>query len=166
MEKERTKLEIRLFLLRLSVMAVTFWLLFGVLFGVTSMKDDSMMPKAAAGDLVLYYRLDKQPEDRSLIVFRKGKKTYVSRVVARGGDRVEIRDDALYLNGSRMMETDIYYPTPAWEGTVEYPLTLEEDEVFVLSDYRERAKDSRYFGPVKRSEIKGTVLAVNRRTEL
>ena len=86
MEKERTKLEIRLFLLRLSVMAVTFWLLFGVLFGVTSMKDDSMMPKAAAGDLVLYYRLDKQPEDRSLIVFRKEKKTYVSRVVARGGE--------------------------------------------------------------------------------
>lgn len=166
MEKEKAKLEIRLFLLRLSVMAVTFWLLFGVLFGVTSMKDDSMMPKAAAGDLVLYYRLEKQIADRSLIVFRKEKETYVSRVVARGGDTVEIREDALYLNGSRMTETGIYYRTPAWEGTVEYPLTLEEDEVFVLGDERERAKDSRYFGPVKRSEIKGTVLAVNRRTEL
>ena len=64
----------------------------------------------------------------------------------------------------RMMETDIYYPTPAWEGTVEYPLTLEEDEVFVLSDYRERAKDSRYFGPVTKKELKGTVITAIRRS--
>lgn len=47
-----------------------------------------------------------------------------------------------------------------------YPVTLAEDEVFVLCDYREGAKDSRYFGPVSKSEIKGKVITIVRRSNL
>ena len=49
---ERDKAEVKYFLLRLGVMMVVFWLLFGVVFGVTAMKDNSMSPKLEAGDLV------------------------------------------------------------------------------------------------------------------
>ena len=42
----------------------------------------------------------------------------------------------------------------------------ENDEVFVLCDYREGAKDSRYFGPVSKSEIKGKVITIVRRSNL
>lgn len=45
-------------------------------------------------------------------------------------------------------------------------MKLGEDEVFLLGDYREGAKDSRYFGPVKRGEIKGIVMTAVRRSEL
>ena len=47
-----------------------------------------------------------------------------------------------------------------------YPLTLAEDEFFVLCDYREGARDSRYFGPVSEGEIKGKVITVVRRSGL
>ena len=45
-------------------------------------------------------------------------------------------------------------------------LTLAEDEFFVLCDYREGARDSRYFGPVSEDEIKGKVITVVRRSGL
>jgi flavin reductase (DIM6/NTAB) family NADH-FMN oxidoreductase RutF len=48
----------------------------------------------------------------------------------------------------------------------EYPLTLESDECFILADQRKGTEDSRFFGPVKRSEIEGTVISVMRRTNL
>lgn len=98
---ERDKAEVKYFLLRLGVMMVVFWLLFGVVFGVTAMKDNSMSPKLEAGDLVLYYRLGKKPKDRSVIVFRRDGRQYIGRVVARGGDTVEVAgEDGLYINGN------------------------------------------------------------------
>ena len=61
---ERDKAEVKYFLVRLGVMLVVFWLLFGVVFGVTAMKDNSMSPKLESGDLLLYYRLGKKLNDR------------------------------------------------------------------------------------------------------
>ena len=58
-------------------MAVTLWVIFGVVFGVMPMKDQSMMPKLAAGDLLLYYRLDRTPGDREVVVFEKEAKGVV-----------------------------------------------------------------------------------------
>ena len=58
------------------------------------------------------------------------------------------------------------FKTPKYEDQVSYPLTLGEDQVFILCDFREGAKDSRYFGAVSQSEIKGKVLAVLRRSSL
>ena len=37
---------------------------------------------------------------------------------------------------------------------------------FVLCDYREGARDSRWFGPVRQSEVKGKVITVVRRSGL
>ena len=144
---ECDKAEVKYFLVRLGVMLVVFWLLFGVVFGVTAMKDNSMSPKLESGDLVLYYRLGKKLNDRSVIVFCKEDRQYVGRIVARGGDTVEVAgEDGLYINGYQVLETDIYYRTPVYDGKVDYPVTLKEDEVFVLCDYREGALDSRYLG--------------------
>ena len=44
------------------------------------------------------------------------------------------------------------------------PLTLADDEYFILCDYREGAKDSRYFGPICGNEIKGKVITLIRRS--
>ena len=124
-----------------------------------------MMPKLAAGDLLLYYRLDRTPGDREVVVFEKEGKTYVGRVVARGGDTVEIRqDELLQINGNAIVENEIYYTTGPYEGGISYPVTLAEDEIFILCDYREGAKDSRYFGPVTKKELKGTVITAIRRS--
>lgn len=163
--KKRQMAEIRAFFLKAAILAVTLWIMFGVVFGITSMKDQSMVPKLAAGDLLLYYRLDHSPKDRDVVVFEKDKKIYVGRVIARGGDTVEIEDGALLqINGNAIVENEIYYLTGPYEGNVKYPVTLAEDELFILCDYREGAKDSRYFGPVTQKELKGIVITAIRRS--
>ena len=49
---------------------------------------------------------------------------------------------------------------------VNYPLSLKKDEVFLLCDYREGGRDSRYFGAVSKKEIKGKVITILRRSDL
>ena len=89
-------------------------------------------------------------------------------MVAKAGDSVDIPEDGgLIINGSQMIETDIFYSTGRREdGMISYPLTLSVNQVFVLGDYREGAEDSRTFGPVNKAEIKGKVITVLRRSGL
>lgn len=159
--------EIRLFLTRLTAMVLLMWVLFGLIFGIYPMKNEDMMPRISSGDLLLYYRLQQSFVSGDVIVLQKDGKRYVGRVAAHGGDTVEITEDAqLSVNGSTVIENDIYYSTPRYESEIAYPVTLAENEVFVLCDYREGAKDSRYFGPVSKSEIKGKVITIVRRSNL
>lgn len=90
----------------------------------------------------------------------------MARVVARGGDTLEITGGTLRVNGSTVFENEIFYSTDAYEGGTTYPLTLEQDEVFLLCDHREGAKDSRWFGPVTTHDVKGKVITVLRRSRL
>ena len=131
------------------------------------MADDDMSPRISAGDLLLYYRLADDYVSGDVMVFRKDGEQYVGRVVARGGDTVEVTEEAtLVVNGSTVLETDIYYSTPRYENGPDYPVTMAEEEYFILCDYREGARDSRYFGPVSRNEVKGKVITVIRRSGL
>lgn len=161
------KEDIAVFFSRLVLLLLLVWILFGLVFGLTPMSDDSMSPRISAGDLMLYYRLDRGFASDDVVVFEKDGQQYTGRIVARGGETVEITDDAqLKVNGSLVLDNDIFYTTPKYDDYVEYPVELAQDEYFVLCDYREGARDSRYFGPVRQSEIKGTVITVIRRSGL
>lgn len=159
--------------LRILLLLVVLWALFFKFIGLVRMPSDEMYPRIDAGDMVLYYRLDTDVRAQDVIVISKSApddeepRLYVLRVVAAHGDTVEISDsDRLVINGSNMVETNIFYPTPRYEGFVDYPLTLGEDECFVLADSRNGGSDSRYFGPVRRDEILGTVITILRRNNL
>lgn len=159
--------EITSFFIKLTWMIVFMVLLFGVFFGVTPMKNNDMSPRISSGDVLLYYRLEKNFHSQDVVVFEKDGKQYVGRIVAKGGDSVEVTDDStLKINNSAVFESDIFYPTPKYGDEVAYPVVLEETQYFILCDYRNGAKDSRYFGAVNQSEIKGKVLAVLRRSSL
>lgn len=159
--------DIASFFTKLIAIAVMLAVLFGVAFGITPMANDDMAPRISAGDLLLYYRLADDWSSGDVMVFEKDGEQYVGRIVARGGDTVEVTEQAtLVVNGSTVLESDIYYTTPKYESDVTYPLTLAQDEFFVLCDYREGARDSRYFGPVKASEVKGKVITVVRRSDI
>ena len=163
----RNRGDVEAFLKRLVGMAVMLWILFGLVFGLAPVRNDDMMPRLSAGDLMLYYRLTQTYHAQDVVVLKKDGVTYTARIVAQGGDKVEITDDAaLKVNDSIVLENDIYYTTPKYDDLVSYPVTLAENEFFVLCDYREGAKDSRYFGPVSRGEIKGKVITVLRRSGL
>ena len=46
-------------------------------------------------------------------MLKRTRVTYTARIVAQGGDKVEITDDAaLKVNDSIVLENDIYYTTP------------------------------------------------------
>ena len=159
--------EVISFLTRLTFLAALLWILFGLVFGIMPMKNDDMIPRISAGDLMLYYRLADNWRAQDVIVFKKNGTPYTGRIIGKGGDTVEITEDAqVVINGSYVAESDIYYSTPRYDSDVPYPVSLAEDELFVLCDYRQGAKDSRYFGPVKLSEVKGKVITVIRRSGL
>ena len=152
------------FMRMLIGLCAVLWVLFAFVIGIKTVPDDDMEPRICAGDIVLYYRLDKRPDIREIIVFEKEESEYIGRVIASGGDKVEITDDSvLMVNGKVVFEENIITGTPPYEGFTEYPLVLSSDERFILSDRREGGKDSRYFGPVRDSEIEGTVIAQYRR---
>lgn len=161
----RNQEEVKSFFLRLCILLIFLWIVFGKLFGILPMHNADMSPRISAGDLMLFFRLENRIHNDDVVVLKKDGTTYTGRIVARGGDAVEITEDSeLKVNGSIVIENDIYYKTPKYEDYVSYPLTLEEDEYFVLCDYREGAKDSRYFGAVRDREILGKVITVIRRS--
>ena len=123
--------------------------------------------------VLFFYRLDKDVQAQDLIVLEKevpsleGRHLFICRVVAVAGDTVEITEDNhLIINGNTVVEPNIFYSTSRYEGYTEYPLTLQEGECFVLADSRNGGTDSRFFGPVSREEIDGTVITIVRRNNL
>ena len=156
---------IQSFLIRLVTFVVLVWVLFGVVFGITPMANADMQPAISAGDLMLYYRMERKLNSDDVVVFKVDGKQYTGRIVAKSGDTVEITSDSqLKVNGSIVVENDIFYSTPQYDTDVTYPLTLGEGEYFILCDSREGAKDSRYFGAVSKKEIKGKVITIIRRS--
>lgn len=159
--------------LRLLLLLAVLWVLFFKIIGLTRMPSADMYPRIDAGDMLLFYRLDRDVRAQDVVVIEKippdntEKMLFVCRVVATAGDTVEISDgERLIINGNTMIEPNIFYPTPRYEGYTEYPITLGEGECFVLADSREGGADSRYFGAVSRDEIVGTVINVLRRNNL
>lgn len=163
----RDKADIRSFFLRLIFLTLFVYVLFFRVFGLSMVPDDDMKPKLSGGDLVLFYRLQKDYKFGDVIVFRKDSERYVSRVIAVSGDTVQVtQEGAVIVNGNTLIEDNIFYATKPYESGIEFPMTLGQDELFVLSDYREGARDSRYFGAVKLSEAEGQVMAAIRRSNL
>ncbi len=155
------------FFSRLLLLVVMVAAVFGLVFGVMPAPNDDMSPRISAGDLLLYYRLTEDFVNGDVVVAQQEGNRYVGRIVARGGDTVEITDQAtLVVNGSTVIESGIYYSTPPYESGVTYPITLAQDELFLLCDYREGAKDSRYYGPVNTQDVLGKVITVVRRSGL
>lgn len=195
-------------LIRLALLCLVLYILLFHLVGITKMPSGDMYPRIDAGDMIVFYRLERNIHAQDIIVFEKPsaaleqsylqnegmhaelsstkawwrraldwlgfkdpadppKTLFVCRVVAGPGDTVEITDkDNLMVNGNNMIESNIFYPTPLYEGFMQYPLTLGDGEYFVLADYRNGGADSRFFGAVRTDEILGTVITIARRNNL
>ena len=157
----------RAFVMELFCVVVIMYVLLGIVFGVAAAPNDDMYPVAASGDLLVYYRLDKDVSSQDIITFKQNGTFFVGRVVGKGGDIIDITDSGnLVVNGHNVVEPNIHTPTYKFEGYVDYPITLGEDECFVLCEKRNGTEDSRYFGRVPKSNIKGTVITVIRRNSL
>ncbi len=99
------------------------------------------------GDIVIINAYNAQLND-----------TIIKRIIAVGGQTVDIdfRTGTVFVDGEALQEDYIREPTFTTGGT-QFPLTLAEDEVFVMGDNRNESTDSRstMLGAVKKDYIQG-----------
>ncbi len=117
----------------------------------------SMIPTLLVGDHLLVnkfiYRFkDPRPGDVIVFKFPQDRKTdFIKRIVAKGGDRVELKETQLYVNGVPMEEPFAFYedgnapPKNRQFG----PVVIPDGSVFVMGDNRDNSFDSRWWGPVE-----------------
>ena len=123
----------------------------------------SMSPTLESGEEILVNRFRYKifsPKQNDLIVFlpngNEKSHYYIKRVIACPGDKVQIKDGVVYVNGKKFDEkvavANIENPLLA-----ENEITVGEDEYFVLGDNRNNSEDSRLanIGNVKKSYIIG-----------
>jgi len=91
-------------------------------------------------------------------------KDFIKRLVGLPGDRVEIRNDQIIVNGKVLDTPKIfsqinYYNTGSYgrEGKV---ITVPENRYFVLGDNSGNSKDSRYWGFVPKENLKGKAFCI------
>ena len=103
-------------------------------------KGESMAPNFEDGELLLTEKVS----------YRFGKP--IKRIIGTPGDTVAINNGEVLVNDVKLSETYIKIETQGDEIK-----TLEADEYFVLGDNRGASSDSRVFGPIKKSVIRGRV---------
>jgi len=152
--------------IRITIIGSVFLLLFTFVYGLHQNLDIDAAPMVKSGDLVMFYRLDKEYSIGDLVLLNFQGQRQVRRVVAKAGDTVDITENGLIVNGALQQEPNIFENTWAYENGPAFPLTIGANQVFVLGDARENATDSRVYGPVNQSDTLGTVITVIRRRNL
>lgn len=157
-------------MLRLPFWAVAL-ILAGLLFLATPVRvsGESMRPTLGGGDVVLLWRppvlawrAGVAPPPGAVLVYRVpswaggGGGLAVKRLIAGPGQTVEIRGGALWVDGARVAEPQ---PTQGEFNLDLPPRRLGEGEFFFLGDNRfvGESTDSREYGPVPRSGLRGAV---------
>jgi signal peptidase I len=127
------------------------------------MHGETMYPRLRDGDLILYNRRDRNYNIGDVVVFQANSLTRVARIVAQGGDVVDINDDGQLLVNGNIQEEEIFYPTEADQAGITYPYTVEAGSYFMLCDYRTISVDSRSYGAVPAKNFYGKVITILRR---
>lgn len=111
------------------------------------------------------YRFSK-PQRGDVIVFHAPKSAqcpdgtgcdFIKRLIGLPGDTIQLTDHVFSINGKKLQET--YIPPENVTNTSNYlhdtPITLQDDEYFVVGDNRPHSSDSRVWGPISFEEIVG-----------
>ena len=94
-----------------------------------------------------------QTHDEGEATVEDAYKMIIKRIVAVPGDRVQIVEGVLYVNGSPESKAGLYnFP-------VDYDHVMGEGEYYILGDNRRVSRDSSEYGPIRAGWIYGKVIA-------
>jgi signal peptidase I len=128
-------------------------------FGPTIGLDRAVLPvrDIKRGDIVVF-KYPVEPE-----------RDFIKRVIGLPGDTIELRAKKVYVNGKPLDEPYVHFLTAASEGSEvtsmdvreRYgPVTVPSDQYFVMGDNRDNSQDSRYWGYLPRSYVKGKAMMI------
>jgi len=107
------------------------------------------------GDVVVF----KYPNDET--------RDFIKRIIAVGGDTVQVRDNRVLLNGHPIDEPYVrpgsFTGPPSAQCSYAYgcdPLKVPAGAYFVMGDNRDNSQDSRYWGFVRRDKIRGKAFLI------
>ena len=98
------------------------------------------------GDVIVFI----YPEDHS--------KDFIKRLIAVGGETVEIKEGRIYINGKALEGppfNGIYYYNRGANGDVGKRIEVPKDHYYVLGDNSASSRDSRYWGFVPKDFVIG-----------
>jgi signal peptidase I len=111
----------------------------------------------------------KEPKRGDIIVFKfplDTSKDFIKRVVGVAGDTVEIRSKKVYVNGEPQNDDFTIHTKPyVLSAQVQPrdnfgPVTVPEGKLFMMGDNRDESNDSRYWGFVDLSAVRGKAIII------
>ncbi|MGN0708160.1 MAG: signal peptidase I [Faecalibacterium sp.] len=144
--------------------ALLLVLIFSFFFRIIQVDGASMVPTLDHGDKLIVWSAGYEPQRGDVVIidsYTSYGKTLVKRVIAKGGDTVDIDYDTgrVAVNGELLEEDYIAEPTHLGYD-VAFPYVVPEGTVFVMGDNRNASLDSRssYIGCIDERDILGRVL--------
>ncbi len=110
----------------------------------------------------------RAPRRGDIIVFKypdEPERDFIKRVIGLPGETVELRNKKVYINGQPIDEPYVHFLSPPSSDYQEVtsfdvrerygPVSVPQDQYFVMGDNRDNSQDSRYWGFLPRGYIKG-----------
>lgn len=148
--KERTLREVFGWLIYIIIVICATYLIVTYVGQRTKVSGNSMLNTLEDGDNLIVDKISyrfRNPKRYEIVVFpyRHAEDTYyIKRIIGLPGETVQIIDGYVYINGEKL---DEHYGREVIDkdkyGIASEPITLGEDEYFVLGDNRNHSSDSR-----------------------
>ena len=153
-----------MFLIKMAIFAIIIWSLLTFVLGFHRMVGTNMFPNVKDGDLVITYKLEDIYTKDIVQYTGPDGHTYIGRIVGIPSQTIDFPEEGGYLINGQYPSEEIPYQTFAEKNSkITYPIEIQNDEFFILSDFRSSTLDSRSFGPIKKDKIQGKTIFILRR---